>query len=646
MTHHRCTYGYILCIAVLPVFLLTSLPPSTSKAAGDLFAETYKYSEGDWRVEKISFEGVTFRKHHEIRNLMDTKEESLYRVIFDRRSYHFDPRIFRSDIDNIEIFYRKHGFIKAEVSWIGLEEIGEEKRLRFRIEVVEGEQIVVEQVTITGNDYIPTSTILAAFNAMPGEPFDAYSFERGKEEIDYIYESDGLLEGMIKTSAIIDEKEKKARLDFVVTEGPVYFFGEVEIEGNERVKEATISRELKFERGEKFSRRALRGSQQKLYNTGLFSMVRFSRDRMDTTNLVAHMKLNIMERKSRWLSLGIGTGTSERRNLRLSLDWDNRNLFGTGRRLRLENVFSFEVGDFERAVPRRFGTTIIEQKFNYVEPWIFRLPLDGSVYLANEREKFYYEQDDGDRRSYWRYKWGETVSLSRDFGEHMKFWIGTEMEWIRYRDILLEELQDVLDAEALRGVTHSVSLVGERDSRDNIFNPSRGTYERVLLQYAGDFLGGDYTFRKFIGSFSFHSSWSPSEQVSGRVLAGYADHPRSSTEVPLHERFFTGGATSIRGYKEREIGDPVGGNVLLVTNCELRFNMNQTFGIVFFVDTGGVWPYWTKTDLGELRVTTGTGLRYQTLIGPLRLDYGVRCNYRDGDSVLPGRLHLSLGHTF
>jgi outer membrane protein insertion porin family len=365
---------------------------------------------------------------------------------------------------------------------------------------------------------------------------------------------------------------------------------------------------------------------------------------MDSTRLLAHIKLHLRERKSRWLSVGIGFGTSELRNLRFSLDWENRNLFGTGRQVKVQNVLSYEVGKFVNIIPHRFGNTFMEQKLNYVEPWIFRLPLDGSVYLSNKREKFYYDSDDR-KKSYWRHKWGETVSLSRDFGAHAKLWLGTEMEWIRYSDISLNELQDILEEEVSRGVTHSVSLVGERDSRDNIFNPSRGTFERILLKYAGGVLGGDYTFRKVLGSFSFYRSWSPTELISGRLLAGYVDHPNSSTEVPLHERFFTGGGTTVRGYKEREIGDPVGGNVLMVSNVEFRFSLTKKFGTVFFLDTGNIWPYWTKVDLAKLRVTAGTGVRYQTLIGPLRLDYGIRINYREGRRI-PGRFHLSIGHTF
>jgi outer membrane protein assembly complex protein YaeT len=640
------THGYrktLRSFAYLFLLLVTIYAPE-SRAVTSV-ENIYTYSGGTWNVEDIVFTGVEYEKTERLEKVMDTREESFYRFLFNRNSYRFDPRTFLNDLERIKIRYRSKGFLEMEIPEAVIEEDRERNRLTIHITIDEGRQIFLQEVSIKGNEFISTSTILRTFNAIPGEPFDVHRFETGREEIRFVYRSNGFLEAEVKADYRIDDSSNTAQLYFSVIEGPVYTFGGLTVGGNERVRDDIIIREIVFQQGERYSHPVIRRSQQKLFNTGLFSMVRFSTGSKDSVKHRQDMKLSVKERKSRWLSLGIGSGTSERQNFRFSADWENRNLFGTGRYIWLQNVLSFEIGEFAGVVPNRFGATIVKQKINYTEPWIFGLPLDGSVYGNNEWEKFYYDVEPGEE-SFWRHKWGETVSVSRDFGEYTKLWTGVEMEWVRYAAIPLDELQTVLSEEDLSGVTHSISLVGERDTRDNIFDPSRGTSERVSLKYAGDFLGGDYTFRKVFGNFTFYNSLTASELIAGRIQFGYADHPERSDEVPLHERFFTGGATSVRGYSEREIGDPEGGNVLLLGNCELRISLTRNVGTVFFLDAGNVWSYWSMTDLKDMRLTTGVGLRYQTIIGPLRLDYGFRCNAEEREEGVPGKFHLSIGHTF
>jgi outer membrane translocation and assembly module TamA len=120
--------------------------------------------------------------------------------------------------------------------------------------------------------------------------------------------------------------------------------------------------------------------------------------------------------------------------------------------------------------------------------------------------------------------------------------------------------------------------------------------------------------------------------------------------VPSNVRFFAGGPGSIRGYAPNRVGPldsqgrPIGGDSLLVGSVELRFPISGDLGGVVFVDAGNVYSGSPAYDLGDLRVGVGPGIRYNTPIGPFRLDFGVAVNPRSGDSF--GRLDFSIGQAF
>jgi outer membrane translocation and assembly module TamA len=128
-------------------------------------------------------------------------------------------------------------------------------------------------------------------------------------------------------------------------------------------------------------------------------------------------------------------------------------------------------------------------------------------------------------------------------------------------------------------------------------------------------------------------------------------------DLPASERFFAGGDTTIRGFALdtagapntiSSTGFPRGGNALLLMNGELRFPVWKDFGAVLFVDGGNVFDRTTELDLGELRGSSGFGLRYGSPIGPIRFDVGFKMDRRTIAGTLEsGRgFHFSIGQAF
>jgi len=139
-----------------------------------------------------------------------------------------------------------------------------------------------------------------------------------------------------------------------------------------------------------------------------------------------------------------------------------------------------------------------------------------------------------------------------------------------------------------------------------------------------------------------------------RSRVGFVDTYGDSTKVPIYERLFAGGASTIRGYRERKIGpvdpssgDPKGGKSLLVGNVEYSYPLVSFIKSAVFYDIGNVWEKTGDFGSGGFKASYGAGLRIKTPIGPIILDYGIPLNKEPGkDTKDNGRFHFSMSHGF
>jgi outer membrane protein insertion porin family len=226
--------------------------------------------------------------------------------------------------------------------------------------------------------------------------------------------------------------------------------------------------------------------------------------------------------------------------------------------------------------------------------------------------------------------------------------------------------------------TRLIGSTLSHDTRDFILDPRNGGYRDLRADLAGGFLGGDNDF--YTLNTSLQKYWAARRSIvfALRARVGFADAYGSSRDkgVPVENRYFTGGGNSVRGFEEnnlgpREIvstsgGEPslvvVGGRLLLVGNAEIRFPIpffsRYRFSGAVFADGGNVWRSLGSLDFDDFRFTAdrddvtdedfrysvGLGIRYNTPVGPIRLDFGIPIKRDETDEF--GRFHLSLGQIF
>jgi outer membrane protein insertion porin family len=192
------------------------------------------------------------------------------------------------------------------------------------------------------------------------------------------------------------------------------------------------------------------------------------------------------------------------------------------------------------------------------------------------------------------------------------------------------------------------------DTRDNVFDPHKGDLLTSSVEFAGGPLSGNKDYWKYYGSASHYVplAWNSVLEIKGRAGVGapYDDTAR----IPIYERFFAGGAYTIRGYEERKVGpidpvsrDPLGGDAMLIGNLEYTYPLFSFLKLAAFYDVGNVWE--KKKDFGKdgYKSGIGFGVRVKTPLGPIKLDYGFPMNKEPGDDEIKGgRLHFSASHDF
>jgi outer membrane protein assembly factor BamA len=357
-----------------------------------------------------------------------------------------------------------------------------------------------------------------------------------------------------------------------------------------------------------------------LYRSGFFEEVNIQTS--TTSARTADITVAVKQDRLRWIKAGIGWGSEERE--RLSLTLTHKNLFNRAYRGEL------------------FGTLSHiwrEYKADFVNPyfWDTRTEQRTSVsWRSEQRDGYEFERLLGE------------MSFGHSFNHEIK------TTWTPYRVKRTKTFNVNPEIAAITPELtdeRTMALAFNRDTANDFFFPTRGTRNNLVLERTGGFFGGNVDFNKL----SLESKWYRSIfkpvifALAGRF--GVIRPFSPTTEIPIFDRFFTGGGNSVRGYRERGVGPtdatgaPLGGNWMLGGIAEARFPIVWRFMGAVFIDGGQVADQFRGVETNAWKFGGGAGLRFKTPVGPFRLDYGHKLN-PDSNDPDHWRLHFSLGESF
>lgn len=568
-------------------------------------------------LKEVSFSGNTI------------SDDVLKSIISFKENKPFNATLLNDSKDALIIFYNALGYLQAEVAEIKTDLHNDNKGLSLKFVINEGRQTLIKSVRISGNSQISASDIQSVLHLKEDAPYNIIDIRDARYRIQSLYGKRGYMDARIDVKSTI--YDDKAFLDFGITENRPSVVGKIIIRGNMKTKEKIIRREITVAEGETYNYEEVLNTKERLYRLGLFSEVKV--DILEPDNKEdgheKDMRITLKESAPGSVEMSLGYGDYER--LRGSIDVRYRNIGGYNRQI----GFRTEISEVEK-----------KYVFDFREPRLFNYPdLPFNASLTKESRSSV--NIDTKEVLYKLDKTSFIAGIEKELKKGLKAGLNYEYSFNDTTDVTPGVILSREDTGTLAISSISPSLF--YDLRDNPFDPTSGSLHGITLKFASKAYLSETEFIKG----TFQTSWFfllKKGIVFAVSLKGGAAHAFGETdELPLIERFFLGGRTTVRGYGHDLLGpkgadnSPTGGNVFALVNGEFRIPIRKGFGIVTFVDGGNVWR--TVNDVnGELKYTAGIGLRYGTPVGPVRIDYGHKLNREQDEST--GEFHFSFGHAF
>jgi outer membrane protein insertion porin family len=598
-------------------FFGVEITPRTERTPEGDLRVVFRVVEGKkMYIDRIVIEGNEAIPAKKIKGAILTQERIFFILPFSKVS----RKVFEEDAERVINLYADNGYIQARVESQEIVPDFQRNKLTLRMRVVEGPQFRVGPVSFRGNEILTNEQIQPLILLKEGDVFNRSLLRNTVRNIADRYSEIGRARADVAPATETDTRALTVGVSITIREGPEVYVERINIRGNTKSSEKVLRRELRVVEGELFTNQKLIRSRQRLFNLGYFDEVNISTEPGSTPERIV-INIDVRERATGLFS--VGAGYSNLDNVFATIDVTQRNLFGRGQ----EVYARFRIGS-----ESRLG------QVGFTEPYLFDIPLRaGFDVYDREREypDFTEERLGGDLRA--SYPLQEFVTLSGVY----------RLESVDISDVA-EDASDDLKRELGNKLNSVVEFALSRDTRDNFFEPTQGSRSVVDLAFAG--LGGDTQFYRVVAE---HGHFLPLPIFNWifavRGLVGYS-HGWGGQEVPIFERFFLGGGSTLRGQGTREVGPKdengavIGGTSEILFSAELLIPIFPRFRLVFFFDAGNAYGFGDDFDPTDLRLGAGAGFRFFSPLGPLRLELGYNLDRQAGEDAY--QIHFAVGSPF
>lgn len=627
------------------LLLLISLIPGISYGVQDTGEEREV-------VQRVYFEGNEEYPSMVLRGIIATTNPGFFNRLLGRYgNYPFSADEVRRDVIRIERFYQRRGFHNISVNYDV--EDGKSplrKIVTFHIDENVPLRITESQVTIDApQEYISKIQETREYE----RALERHDYREGRR-FELIRQAD--VEGMfrialeeagfpwpeIEIQADTDSTANTTEVEIVLTPNSESYFTAFEVDGDLTVPERIVIRQTDIKQGEAYSRNTIQSAQRNIFNHHLFRFATITLPEQEHDSTLTAL-IRVREYEPRSVEAEAGVGREE--IVRGQVAWQHRNINGTGHRLGLTGRASF--------IEQRAGV-------DYLIPYTFnaRSTNVSSLFGVHRVEPAFELLQAGFNSSLiYRIQRNQTATLS---------YVYTLNEEI-HRDQGIE-----LPSFFSNYNTSSFLLSGYYS--EGFSREQRGWVVQPSAEFSGTFGESTFTFQKFNLDVRRFQPISPSTTLAMRVNGGTIFYTQDEG-LPATLRYFTGGTNSVRGWGRQELGPalpsfdddgdfdgyiPVGGRTIFTFNVELRQQLTAiipNFGLAGFIDGGQVWRSIGTLNERPIQFGAGGGIRYQSPIGPVRIDVAYKLNPLDQDlNIYNGQgsssamdrigIHFSIGQAF
>lgn len=619
-------------------YYLAEVEAETKQTEDNAVQVFFKVTEGSKvLIKTISFEGNKVFSARKLRKQMETKEKWFLSWITGAGTY--KEAVLKTDTMRIADLYYNNGYINVKVGEPKVELLPDKSGLTVSIGITEGDQFTTGSIDFKG-DLLETKELLKSkVKLLSGEVFSREVLRGDIFTLTDLYADQGYAFANVSPLTKIDQEKKTVDITFDFEKGDKVYIERINISGNTKTRDKVIRREFRLAEGDLYSSTALKRSKQNLANLGFFEEAAIVPSKGSSSEKL-NLDTKVKEKSTGQFSVGAGYSSSDGIIGQGSIQQNN--FLGLG----LKGTLSASIG----------GSTQL-YNIGLTDPYF--LDTDWTLGFDLYRSERDYED-------YTRRVTGGDIKAGYRFSDELStFWL------YKYEVKSLFDFSTamLLNPDLLTETSGTIgSLYGSvtYDVTDYKLDPSDGYKATLSAEYAG--LGGNQRFARFIGQSSvfFPLMWSTVLSLRGEL--GYM--MKIGKDIPIDEKFYLGGISTLRGYDSRTVC-PVKTTTLKSVNSvtglattystpvylggikEAVFNMDYVFPIikeaglkgVLFFDAGNSYgageQYFSK-----ILMSYGLGVRWYSPMGPLRLEYGIPVNPRDGIDSAGGKFEFSIGGFF
>ncbi len=541
--------------------------------------------------------------------------------------------------------YVAEGFLNAVVDPPRYVYHDQSNQVDVIIPIHEGEQYFFGRVSFTGQTVYDAETLRGQMLDLLQQPYTDARIADIPRRLQAYFKTRGYYDVKVEATGAPEEAANgRVPVQIAIAAGPVYHFDGARVSGLSRLRPSYVIKRFNKLSGKTYSPDVLDERFRTLMRTGLFNLLQIKPVPVDGHLL--RLDISAEEAKSKEFGFSVGYGTYE--GGIVGVQFRDRDLFGYGRPL----TTSVEVSQ------RGYKGEIL-----YEDPFFFDTDFAFKARLAALTFDF-----DG----YSKFELGGQLALTRKITKYDEAGVIIAVRHVKITDATIRPI--FLGDQSY--LVNTIGFTNTLDMRESPYVTPRGFLINNTLDLASSAFGSDIEFIRGTIRLGYYLPFGPKPLTPGVVedkpgtplqrwfqqssiafgaRAGIihsltVSGPEEATAIPIDERFFNGGATTVRSFGERDLGphdrkgNPIGGEFLTVFNIEYTFPIFGELQGALFTDAGNLLPTSEEPGLDDMRYAVGAGLRYKLPIGPVRLDYGVNPDPHEDEDF--GAFHFSFGFAF
>ena len=606
------------------------------------------------KAAKIRHVNLIGTEKFEAEDILDTWESKEHNwASWYRRDDQYSKEKMSGDLEKLNSWYLDRGYVDFSIDSTQVSISPDKRDMFISAGVTEGEQYKISEIKVSGDTVLPQEDVERMVIQKAGDTFSRALLEFSSNSITNSLANIGYAFAKVNPIPTSNRADRTVAINMQVVPGPRVSVRQIVFRGNTRTSDEVLRREMRQFENSWYSQAAIDRSKIRLQRLGYFEAVEVETPAVTGSNDQVDVVYNVKETTSG--SFVFGLGYSQSYGMTTSVQLSQNNFLGGGNRVSVEASRSSYL--------QRYG-------FSYTNPYF----TDDGVslgYNLSWRELDYsdfntaqYNSTNGAAQMVFGVPITETDTVSLMFGIDSN-------QITTYQGSTPQSIIDYIDAVGHKTFHAWRSELGwARDSRNDYFMPTRGTYQRVGLE--ATLPGSTVEYYKLNYQISKYWPIIPSLVINTRAEVGYGDsygddfsrtlpdgRVVTASGLPFFENFYAGGTNSVRGFEDNTLGprseitngyrngQPLGGSLKTVGSVEAYFPRlfdSPSARVSAFLDFGNVYTGVDNFKANELRVSTGVALLWRAPVGPISISYAFPLKKEDGDEV--ERLQFTFGGQF